>query len=115
MNNTPEKTLETLGDIGLIPVVKVDRAEDAVPLGRALMEGGLPCAEITFRTAAAEEAIRRIASALPQIVVGAGTILSVDQAEKAVLAGAQFIVSAGFDPKVVDWCLAKGVSVTQAR
>jgi len=115
MNNTPEKTLETLGDIGLVPVVKVDRAEDAVPLGRALMEGGLPCAEITFRTAAAEEAIRRIASALPQIVVGAGTVLSVDQAEKAVLAGAQFIVSPGFDPKVVDWCLAKGVPVTQAR
>ncbi|HEY4687811.1 MAG TPA: bifunctional 4-hydroxy-2-oxoglutarate aldolase/2-dehydro-3-deoxy-phosphogluconate aldolase [Anaerolineae bacterium] len=107
----PETILETLGDLGLVPVVKIDRAENAVPLAQALIDGGLPCAEITFRTAAAEEAIRRIASALPQAVVGAGTVLSVDQAEKAVSAGAQFIVSPGFDPKVVDWCLAKSAPV----
>src|SRR3972149_4384665 len=94
----PETILETLGDLGLVPVVKIDRAENAVPLAQALIDGGLPCAEITFRTAAAEEAIRRIASALPQAVVGAGTVLSVDQAEKAVSAGAQFIVSPRVEP-----------------
>jgi len=109
MNNTPQITLETLGDLGLVPIVKIDRAEDAVPLGQALVDGDLPCAEITFRTAAAEESIRRIAAALPQAVVGAGTVLSVDQAEKAVAAGVRFIVSPGFDPKVVDWCLTRGV------
>ena len=111
MNNTPDKILEMLGDLGLVPVVKIDRAEDAVPLGQALMDGGLPCAEITFRTTAAEEAIQRIASALPQIVVGAGTVLSVAQAEKAVAAGARFIVSPGFEPRVIDWCLTKDVLV----
>jgi len=85
--------LERLGRLGVVPVVKIERAEDAVELGRALLAGGLPCAEITFRTEAAEEAIRRISSSLPEIVVGAGTVLSVDQADKAVSAGARFIVS----------------------
>jgi 2-dehydro-3-deoxyphosphogluconate aldolase/(4S)-4-hydroxy-2-oxoglutarate aldolase len=83
-----------------------------VPLGNALIAGGLPCAEITFRTSAAEEAIRRIASELPQVVIGAGTVLSVEHAEKAVAAGARYIVSPGFDPKVVDWCLTHDVAVT---
>src|SRR3972149_8058427 len=101
----PETILETLGDLGLVPVVKIDRAENAVPLAQALIDGGLPCAEITFRTAAAEEAIRRIASALPQAVVGAGTVLSVDQAEKAVSAGGQVIVSPGFGAQAGDWGL----------
>ena len=97
--------LERLGRLGVVPVVKIERAEDAVELGRALLAGGLPCAEITFRTAAAEEAIQRISSSLPEIIVGAGTVLSVDQASRAVSAGARFIVSPGFNPKVVDWCL----------
>ena len=78
--------LETLGNLGVVPVVKIERADDAVPLGRALIAGGLRCAEITFRTNAAVETIRRIASELPEIVIGAGTVLSVDQAEKAVTA-----------------------------
>ncbi|MDH7484916.1 MAG: bifunctional 4-hydroxy-2-oxoglutarate aldolase/2-dehydro-3-deoxy-phosphogluconate aldolase [Anaerolineae bacterium] len=104
--------LEKLGLLGVVPVVEIERAEDAVELGKALLAGGLPCAEITFRTAAAEEAIRRISSSLPQVIVGAGTVLSVDQASKAVSAGAQFIVSPGFNQKVVDWCLQREIPVT---
>jgi 2-dehydro-3-deoxyphosphogluconate aldolase/(4S)-4-hydroxy-2-oxoglutarate aldolase len=107
-----QEVLDTLGHLGVVPVVKIERAGDAVPLGNALIAGGLPCAEITFRTDAAEEAIRRIASELPQVVIGAGTVLSVEHAEKAVAAGARYIVSPGFDPKVVDWCLTHDVAVT---
>ena len=104
--------LEKLGVLGVVPVVKIERAEDAVKLGRALLAGGLPCAEITFRTAAAEEAIRQIASNLPEVIVGAGTVLSVEQADRAVSAGARFIVSPGFSQKVVDWCLQNEIPVT---
>jgi 2-dehydro-3-deoxyphosphogluconate aldolase/(4S)-4-hydroxy-2-oxoglutarate aldolase len=104
--------LEKLGLLGVVPVVAIERSEDAVELGRALVAGGLPCAEITFRTAAAEEAIRQISSNLPEVTVGAGTVLSVDQADRAVSAGAQFIVSPGFNQKVVDWCLQNEVPVT---
>jgi 2-dehydro-3-deoxyphosphogluconate aldolase/(4S)-4-hydroxy-2-oxoglutarate aldolase len=107
-----QEILDTLGRLGLVPVVKIERDEDAVDLGRALLAGGLPCAEITFRTEAAEEAIRRISSSLPEIVLGAGTVLSVDQADRAVSAGAQFIVSPGFNQKVVDWCLRNQIPVT---
>jgi len=106
------ETLDSLGDLGLVPVVAIERAEDAVELGSALLAGGLPCAEITFRTAAAEEAIRQISSNLPDITLGAGTVLSVDQADRAVSAGAQFIVSPGFNRKVVDWCLENEIPVT---
>jgi len=104
--------LEKLGILGVVPVVKIERAENAVALGRALLAGGLPCAEITFRTAAAEEAIGQMASRLPEITVGAGTVLSAEQASKAVSAGAQFIVSPGFNQKVVDWCLQNEIPVT---
>ncbi|MGB3904414.1 MAG: bifunctional 4-hydroxy-2-oxoglutarate aldolase/2-dehydro-3-deoxy-phosphogluconate aldolase [Anaerolineae bacterium] len=107
-----QETLDILGDLGLVPVVAIERAEDAVELGRALLAGGLPCAEITFRTAAAEEAIRNIASSLPDITLGAGTVLTVDQADRAVSAGAQFIVSPGFNQKVVDWCVQNEIPVT---
>ncbi len=106
------EVMETLGRIGRVPVVKIDRAADAVPLGRALIAGGLPCAEITFRTAAAEEAIGSLAAACrDELVIGAGTVLTIDQAERAVRAGARFIVSPGFSPALVDWCLAHGVPV----
>jgi len=107
-----DETLERIGKLGVVPVVSIERAEDAFRLGQALLAGGLPCAEITFRTAAAEEAIRHIASEFPDILVGAGTVLSRDQAERAVAAGARFIVSPGFDPKVVDWCLEHSIPVT---
>jgi 2-dehydro-3-deoxyphosphogluconate aldolase/(4S)-4-hydroxy-2-oxoglutarate aldolase len=104
--------LDTLGRMGVVPVVKIERVEDAVDLGKALSAGGLPCIEITFRTEAAEEAIRRIASNLPDVILGAGTVRSVDQAQRAVSAGAKFVVSPGLNEKVVDWCLNNGVIVT---
>lgn len=107
-----DEILEKLGDLGVVPVVAIERAKDATRLGQALLAGGLPCAEITFRTAAAEEAIQRITSELPDVLVGAGTVLSREQAEKAVAAGARFIVSPGFDLKVVDWCLKHAIPVT---
>lgn len=100
---------QELSDIGIIPVVQIERAQDAVPLAKALTEGGLPCAEITFRTNAAEESIRRIRQEVPEMLVGAGTVLTPQQAEAASNAGAQFIVSPGLNPKVVRFCQEKGV------
>lgn len=104
--------LKQLGNLGLVPVVKIDKAADAVPLARALAEGGLPVAEITFRTAAAEEAIRNIASSVPEVLLGAGTVLTVDQAERALKAGARFIVTPGFSATVVKFCAERGVPIT---
>ena len=106
------KVLEQFGKIGIIPVVVLDDAKDAEPLGRALMEGGLPCAEVTFRTAAAEESIRIMSEKFPDMLVGAGTVLTIDQVDRAVNAGAKFIVSPGINPKVVDYCVKKGIPVT---
>ncbi len=104
--------LEKIGELGLVPVIKIERAGDAVKLGRALVEGELPVAEVTFRTDAAVEAIGTLTRELPELLVGAGTVLSVDQAERAAAAGARFIVSPGFNPKVVDWCLDHDIPVT---
>ena len=104
--------IKKLGEFGIIPVIAIDDAETAVPLGQALLNGGLPCAEITFRTAAAAEAIQKMSAAHPDIVVGAGTVLTVEQAETAVASGAKFIVTPGFDAAVVDWCIANGVPIT---
>lgn len=106
------KILQQLENVGLVPVVAIEQAEDAPQLGRALLAGGLPCAEITFRTAAAAEAIRLMATECPDMLVGAGTVLTVEQAQQAVAAGAKFIVSPGFDSDVVDWCLANNVPIT---
>ena len=105
------ETLKRLGEYGVVPVVKIEKAADAANLGRALAAGDLPVAEITFRTAAAEEAIRNIAREVPQVLLGAGTVLSVEQAKKALAAGAKFIVAPGFNPKVVDFCIGQGVPV----
>lgn len=96
---------------GIIPVIKVDQARDAVPLCRALAKGGLPVAEITFRTKAAEDAIRLVHSELPEVLPGAGTVLSTDMADRAWAAGAKFIVTPGMNEKVVRHCLEKGYSV----
>ncbi|MDR2718476.1 MAG: bifunctional 4-hydroxy-2-oxoglutarate aldolase/2-dehydro-3-deoxy-phosphogluconate aldolase [Treponema sp.] len=104
--------LEKLGKIGIVPVIKIDDVEKAVPLAKALAAGGIPCAEITFRTAQGEDAIRRIAAGAPEVLVGAGTVLTTDQVDRAVSAGAQFIVSPGFNPQVVAHCLQKGIPVT---
>jgi len=104
-------SLEWIGGVGIVPVVRLEQPAEGIPLARALLAGGLPCAEITFRTQAAADAIRQIAAAVPEVVVGAGTVVSVDQARQAVDAGASFIVSPGFGPKVVEWCLQARVPV----
>lgn len=98
--------------IGIVPVIKIEDAEKAVPLARALCEGGIPVAEITFRTAQAEEAIARISKELPEMLLGAGTVMTTEQVDRAVNAGAQFIVSPGFNPKVVEYCVKKGIPIT---
>lgn len=104
--------LKKISEVGILPVVVLDDAKDAKDLAKALIEGGLPCAEVTFRTAAAEESIRVISEAYPEMLVGAGTVLSVDQVKKAVAAGAKFIVSPGFDEEVVKYCLDNNIPVT---
>ncbi len=98
-------------ELGIVPVVKLDSADDALPLAKALLAGGLPCAEITFRTDAAEESIRRIASALPEMLIGAGTVLTIDQVDRAMAAGAHFIVSPGFNPTTAKYCVEKGIPI----
>ena len=99
------KVLEEIKKIGIVPVVVLDDAKDAEPLAKALCEGGLPCAEVTFRTEAAEESIRIISEKYPEMLVGAGTVLTTEQVDRAVAAGAKFIVSPGFNPKVVKYCI----------
>jgi 2-dehydro-3-deoxyphosphogluconate aldolase/(4S)-4-hydroxy-2-oxoglutarate aldolase len=106
------EVLTRIGEIRLVPVIKIERANDAVPLGNALLEGNLPVAEVTFRTAAAAEAIAALKRDCPRLLVGAGTVLTVDQVKQAVDAGAEFIVSPGFNPKVVDYCVDAGIPVT---
>lgn len=105
------ETLERLSCIGIVPVIAIDDAKKAVPLARALVRGGIPCAEVTFRTEEAEEAIRRIASEVPELLLGAGTVLTAEQAERAKSAGACFVVSPGFNPSVVSRCHELGLSV----
>ena len=102
---------ENLASIGIIPVIKINDAEKAVPLARALCAGGLPAAEVTFRTPAAAEAIRRIRAEVPEVCVCAGTVLNAETAERAVEAGAEAVISPGTNPAVVKWCLEMGVPV----
>ena len=102
---------ETIQKMGIVPVVVLNDAKDAAPLAKALVEGGLPCAEVTFRTDAAEESIRIMANEFQEMFVGAGTVLTIDQVDRAVAAGAKFIVSPGFDPEIVDYCLSKDIPV----
>ena len=106
------EVLEQFKKIGIIPVVVLDDAKDAKPLGQALMEGGLPCAEVTFRTEAAEESIRIMTKEFPDMLVGAGTVLTTEQVDRAVAAGAKFIVSPGINPKIVDYCVKKNIPIT---
>jgi 2-dehydro-3-deoxyphosphogluconate aldolase/(4S)-4-hydroxy-2-oxoglutarate aldolase len=104
--------LEKLGTIGIVPVIKIDDPAKAAPLAKALIAGGIPCAEVTFRTAQGEEAMRRITAEVPDILLGAGTVLTTAQVDKAIAAGAKFIVSPGFNPKVVAYCAEKGIPIT---
>ena len=106
------KTLEEqFYDYAVVPVVVLDDAEDAAPLAEALVKGGIPCAEVTFRTEAAEESIRIMSEKYPEMLVGAGTVLTTEQVDRAVAAGAKFIVSPGFDPEIVDYCMVKNIPV----
>jgi 2-dehydro-3-deoxyphosphogluconate aldolase/(4S)-4-hydroxy-2-oxoglutarate aldolase len=104
--------LKKIYNVGIVPVVKLDTPDQAVPLGKALLAGNLPVAEVTFRTDAAEESIKRISAELPDLLVGAGTVTTVDQVKRAVSAGAQFIVSPGFNPSVVKYCVENNIPVT---
>ena len=106
------KTLEEqFYEYAVVPVVVLDDADDAAPLAEALIKGGLPCAEVTFRTEAAEESIRIMSEKYPEMLVGAGTVLTTEQVDRAVAAGAKFIVSPGFDPEIVDYCMEKNIPV----
>ncbi len=109
MSATP--VVERIRQLRIVPVIVIDDALQAAPLAQALAAGGLPIAEVTFRTAAAAEAIRRIAGENAEVLAGAGTVLTPQQAKEAVAAGAKFIVSPGFGPRVVEWCLEHDVPV----
>ena len=106
-----EAILEKIKKVGIVPVVVLEDAKDAAPLAKALIEGGLPCAEVTFRTACAEECIKIMHDEYPEILLGAGTVLTTEQVDRAVAAGAEFIVSPGFDPEIVDYCISKNILV----
>lgn len=106
------KILEKISKIGIVPVIALHDAKDAKLLAKALCDGGLPVAEVTFRTDAAEESIRIIAEEFPHMLVGAGTVLTIEQVDRAVAAGAKFIVSPGLNPKIVRYCVEKGITIT---
>ena len=106
------EVLKQMSEFGIIPVVVLNDTKDAEPLGKALIEGGIPCAEVTFRTEAAEESIRIMSEKFPEMLVGAGTVLTTEQVDRAVAAGAKFIVSPGLNPKVVKYCIEKNIPVT---
>ena len=108
MNN---EMMSELYSIGLIPVIKIENPDDAIPLAKALIDGGLPCAEITFRTAAAKDAIAAITKEYPDMIVGAGTVLTKEQVDAAIEAGSKFIVSPGFNPEIVKYCQEKGCPI----
>lgn len=106
------EVLEKIQKLGIVPVVVLDDAKDAAPLAKALCDGGLPCAEVTFRTDAAEESIRIMSEQFPEMLIGAGTVLTTDQVDRAVAAGAKFIVSPGLNPRIVKYCVDKGILIT---
>ena len=106
-----EKVIDKLMTYGVVPVVVIDDVTDAIPLAEALMKGGLECAEVTFRTEAAADAIKAMTENFPDMFVGAGTVLSAKQVDEAISAGAKFIVSPGFDPEVVDYCISKNIPI----
>ena len=106
-----EELLANIKEKRLVPVVKLDRAEDAKPLCEALCQGGLPVAEITFRTEAAEESIRTASREFPEMIVGAGTVINVEQARRAVDAGASFLVSPGISREVTEWALKNQICI----
>jgi 2-dehydro-3-deoxyphosphogluconate aldolase / (4S)-4-hydroxy-2-oxoglutarate aldolase len=109
---TMQKILEEIESLGIVPVITIEKSEDAEPLAQALIDGGLPCAEIALRTPAASESITKISKAFPEMLLGAGTVLTVDQVKMAIGNGAKFIVSPGINRKVVEYCLANNIPIT---
>ena len=107
-----EKVLEQIAQIGIVPVIKVEDISLAVPLTKALIDGGINCAEVTFRAEGADKAIEAMSNAYPDMIIGAGTVLTPKQADDAVKAGAKFIVSPGFNPKTLEHCQKIGVPMT---
>lgn len=105
------EVFQQIGNIGIVPVVVLKNVMDAEPLANALLEGGLPCAEITFRTDVAAECIDIISNKYPEMLVGAGTVLTIEQADSAIAAGAQYIVSPGLNPVLVNHCIQKGYPI----
>ena len=103
--------MERIERCGVVPVVVLDRPEDAVPTAQAMLRGGIDVMEITFRAAAAPEAIRSVSESVPEMLVGAGTVVTLEQCRRAVDCGAKFIVSPGFDEEVVRWCVENDVAV----
>lgn len=101
--------MQKIQNLGIVPVIAINDVEKAVPLAKALVAGGLPVAEVTFRTDAAEESIRRIATEVPEMLVGAGTVLTKDQVDRAHNAGSKFMVSPGFNPEITKYALSKGI------
>ncbi|MFS1418144.1 bifunctional 4-hydroxy-2-oxoglutarate aldolase/2-dehydro-3-deoxy-phosphogluconate aldolase [Vibrio splendidus] len=102
---------EQLASLKVIPVIAINRAEDAIPLGKALVENGMPCAEITLRTECAIEAIRIMRKEFPDMLIGSGTVLTNEQVDASIEAGVDFIVSPGFNPRTVQYCIDKGVAI----
>ena len=102
---------DLISRLGIVPVIKLESPESALPLGKALMAGGLPVAEVTFRTPAAAESIAVLRKAYPELITGAGTVLTIEQAEAAIAAGASYIVTPGFNPRVVDFCLSRDIPI----
>ncbi len=105
------RTFDKIRLLGIVPVVTLEHAEDAAPVARALMEGGLPCIEVALRTDAAQDALQRLAVGFPDLMVGAGTVLRVEQAKMAVESGAKFVVSPGLNRRVVEHCVERGIPV----
>ena len=104
--------LDRLKQSGVVPVVVLDDAKDAIPTARALLAGGVDVMEITFRTAAAAGSIKAVAENCPEMLVGAGTVITLDQCKQALECSAKFIVSPGFDPEVAAWCVERNVPIT---
>ena len=111
INNKYYEIAEKIEELAIIPVIKLQDAKNAEPLAEALLEAGLPVAEITFRTDAAADSISIISRKFPQMLTGAGTVLTIEQVKAAVGSGAEFVVSPGFNPKVVDYCVENDVPI----
>ncbi|WP_273857230.1 bifunctional 4-hydroxy-2-oxoglutarate aldolase/2-dehydro-3-deoxy-phosphogluconate aldolase [Photobacterium sp. GSS17] len=106
-----QQLIEKLQSYKIIPVIQINQVEQAVPLAKTLVENGLPVAEVTFRTEAAAEAIRLMREAYPELCIGAGTVLNAEQVDRAVAAGAEFIVAPGLNPNTVRYCQQQGIPV----